>query len=523
MRINALITEQPLKLEGLQDILSKLNVGDVVKAKVLEMTSGEILLKLFDGSVMKASTATEIDTAPGEQIELLVKGKIDGKLMMETVKNEAQKPDTSQKELKSTLLNLDIKPDSRNLQLAGEIKSSGRQLTKQLFDTASEMLEKFSSLTPEKAVFLSTRNIKPETQNINTLVRLVEGNLKLGGQLDDLLNSISRLNLGSSEVEGTPNGNSTINGNISPNGNDKKVSSNKAVLYNNNIVENEAGNKSKGVNTSQVKNNNVSAQTDNIKEPDLQNDSVIAKTAVDSGTDDNILDLSDKYRLNLGKFVDNEKNIHPIQKEAKALNELKDAFKSLFIKTDSEDLKNDLNVKQLYKDIVDKLDSMKAFARSLPLADKTDFTARISNIEDGINLLNQISNSSTYVQIPLNISGFNTTGELYIMKKEKNRKRIDPHNVTMLIALDTQNIGHIETLIDVKDKNVGINLRAEDQKVMDFIKENFRHLYGSLQDKGYRLVDVKYRLIEEKTNLINAERTTSREFGDGRVSVDFRI
>lgn len=550
MRINALITEQPIKLDGLQDILSKLNIGDVIKAKVLEMTSGELLLKLFDGTVIKASTATEIDTSPGSQLELEVKGKVDGRLVLETVKDENEKSGILNDELKIILNELKIKPDAKSIDLAGEIRSSGLKVTRDLLNKASEMLEKFSVLTPDKAVFLSSKNIKTEPENINTLTKLMEGSLKLGSQLDELLDVVSAINMDNT-VD-----NDSRNLITAKKGNDGQyVSKNPASIKNeDNITSNNKMQNKNPVN-SQITimtdhdsgNTKMSSPASNsFMAQDVEPESLPAKglpgikylrenaSNVQNMSGDYFNDDVEIYKTDGEQSINNTKldaerlnskdaALKDIHRDKDILNKLIDSFKSIFVKTDSRELKSDLNVKQIYREIVEKLDNLKNTVQLLGLNDKNDITARINNIEDGINLLNQISNNTTYVQIPLNISGFNTTGELFVMKKEKSKKRIDPQNVVMLIALDTQNIGHIETLIDVKAKNVSINLKAEEQKIMDFIKENYRHLYNSLSEKGYRLVDIKYRLLTEKASLVKAELTASKEIGNGRASLDLKI
>jgi hypothetical protein len=557
MRINTVITEQPLKLEGLQDVLSKLNVGDIIKAKVLEMTSGELLLKLFDGTVLKASTLTDIDASPGSQLELEVKGRVEGKLILETVKGEAKNLENQQNEVKSILQKLDIEPESQNFELASEIKSSGLKATRQLFDKASELLQKFSVLTPDKAVFLSSKNISPEQGNINTLLKLVEGSLKLGSQLDDLLKAISTLdtrkaldtisneqsrtdtkisqtnNLKESVYSKSTSVTISDNDAIKANNQSKALNSDEIVIIKNETVKSEAPkiDSQKALTSINQDINNGELQLkaipkqNNVKDitPETQNslkEILISKdTDIIKGNEITVAGMSKENDLLPMKDTD----ISNIHKDKNTLNKLIESFKELFVKIDSDDLKNDIEVKRLYGEITDKLENIKETVNLLGLSDKNDISAKINSIEDGIKLLNQFNNNSTYVQIPLNISGYNTTGELYIMKKEKSKKRIDPQNVVMLIALDTRNIGHIETLIDVKGKNVGINLRAEDQKIIDFLKENYRHLYGSLSEKGFKLVDVKYRIVTEKVNLLNAEHKAVEAIVDGKTSLDVKV
>ena len=557
MRINAVITGQAINPKVLADILGKLDMGDVVRAKVLEITSGELMLKLFDGTVFRAATASEIDTAPGENLELVVKGKNGGTLVLETVKKDASNMDYSRNEAIRLLNDLNIKPDKKNLQLAGEIKTAGINATKEFFEKASQLLDKFKFLTPEKAVFLSSKSIPTEPRTMETVIRLIEGNLKLGSQLEDLHSLISKLadnknmeinTTGSQEApkKPMPAASSIIpinNAESSDNALNKAQSNQPAA------IENKADHKETAIKKNVTSDNVTVDNESNIESALFDRDSLkthqrtkdINSSISSSKTLDNkqgntaltkgVPEIK-PTEADMFKIIEPDQDIHlyngkiseDSSKEIRELTgKLKESFKSLFVKADSENLSSELDVKKIYKDILDKLDSIKHINQILSLPERADISARVNNIEEGIKLLNQISSNNVYVQIPLNISGFHTTGELYIIKKEKNKKRIDPRNVIMLISLDTQNLGRVETLMDVKGKNVGINLRAEEQKVIDFIRDNYRHLYSSLMDKGYRLVDVKYRLLTERTNPANVDRSIKKDLVDGRISVDLKI
>lgn len=545
MRIDGLITGQALNQANISDILSRLNIGDVIKAKVLEMTSGELMLKLFDGTVFKAALTSEIDTKPGDLLELTVSGKSDGSITMETVKKNL-KSETLQNEIKKLLISMEITPKPENIKLAVEFKAAGVKILPEVFEKAVEMLKKFSELSPEKAVFLAAKGIRPEEGRIDTLVKLLEGRLKLGKQLDDLQSVISSIE------EGVTAGNKAekpfvmpAEAVVAPIGTLNKAAirpqeTSKTALSTElrnlpiaapagedvdvvNLISNIASLKSDGSNTGTDPTPMRKAVNETVSHAAHLTPVVTAAAELPEKV--NLTDVTDD-ELKITK-PDNEQTkesgLKILKDEAESLDKLKTTFKSMFVNTDSEELKSDLDVKKLYKDIIEKLDIIKSTARYAGFSGADEITARVNNINDGIKLMNQINNNTAYYQIPLNISGYKTTGELYVLKREQTRKRIDPRDVTMFISLDTQNIGRIETVIDIKGKNVSMNLRAEEQQIIEFIKENYKDLYNSLVGKGYRLVDVKYRLIEDETNPVNMERNIKKELDSGRYSLDMRI
>lgn len=564
MRIDGLFNGQSLNQANVLDILNRLNIGDVIKAKVLEMTSGELMLKLFDGTVFKAAATSDIDTRPGELLELAVSGKSDGSITLEAVKKNI-KSESSQNEIKKLLISMDIPPKPVNIELAGEFKAAGVKILPEIFKNAAELISKFSELTPEKAVFLAAKDIKPGEGSIDTLVKLLEGRLKLGKQLDELQNVIIALNdnitaknitvktagaqttVPASPLDTQPQSAVLLQAvsEAASKADSKTLPMKILPTPPSNRQDMDAANiklsNSQDMNAVNIKLNTVPAQPEEpipattsrprMLTAEVPDEDVMPVPARAVGTAEQ---PQEKFVPTAGIEDRNEKS-KPVteqsgksgfkspENEARGLEKLKDSFKSMFVRTDSEELKSELDVKKLYKDLAEKLDVIKSTASYSGLPGADEITARVNNLNEGMKLLNQINSSTAYYQIPLNISGFNTTGELYVMKREQSRKRINPKDVTMFISLDTQNIGRIETVIDIKGKNVSMNLRAEEKQIIDFIKENCKELYKGLVDKGYRLVDIRYRLIEDAANPVNMEQSIKKGLVDGHYSVDMRI
>lgn len=561
MRIDGLFNIRQLNQANVLDILGRFNVGDVVKAKILEMTTGELLLKLFDGTVFKAATTADIDARPGETLELAVTGKGDGAITLETVKNYSRQ-ESSRNELIKLLIAMDIEPEPRNIELAGEFRDAGVKIDPGVFNKASELIRRFGELNPEKAVFLASRGIKPEDGGMNNVLRLLEGRLKLGKQLDELQKLLSSIDgetqpaasgknaraensvpvktnninakttlaqQAEADIPDNPPTGDAPRQAAAPNRQNQQTQSpvsqsrpaGDALVLPENLPLKEGRNplpnriqKEAAPDVNEPAPQRPAAPTDRMERP-LPGPSAkalageIIAAAVKTGRK-----AEDSGEPSLLK---------PAQKLAADLEGIRENFKSLFVRTDSRDLKNDLDVKKVYRELAEKLETVKNVISQSGIPGAEDILARVNSLDDGLKLLNQINNSSAYYQIPLNISGFNTTGELYVMKRESRRKKIDPGDVTVFISLDTQNIGRIEAITDIKNKNVSINLRAEDQKIIGFIKENLKLLYNGLAEKGYRLVDVRYKLLEDAARPANMDKMVRKELDSGRVSIDMKI
>lgn len=568
---------------NMQALLDRLNIGDVIKAKVLEVTSGELLLKLFDGTSVKARVEADIGVQPGDLIDFSVSSKKDGTVFLETVKKNDVVSDKTRGELKIQLENLNLKSEGLNLELAGKFRSAGVKLTADLLNKALDIAENFKNVTPDKAAYLASKNIVPDTGKADALFKMLEGRLNIGSQLVDLQKVLSELDSRKESKQATNSKNmfiQDISDSVSENGLEIK---NTGVQPNTPEKSDVIVSKQQGGISGQsgtAVNLPISADVQQVAADTKQGvmpgqlktagaeDDLLKKTAVlQTGTSDNgteveklqvpgALDgpkgptatakanglassfdkqgLSDRItieselRASAGNdlsSVHSESSINTdVKTDKKAIaDRLSDVFKGIFVKTDSQDLKSDLEAKKLYKEILTGLDDLKTAVKASGTPDSNAVISRIDNIHDGIQLLNQINNNSAYMQIPLNMSGFNTGGELYVMNRERKKGRLDPQDVVMLISLDTQNIGRIESIIDIKGRNVSMNMRSESQQINNFIRENFKELYDSLIEKGYRLVDIKYRLINEAVTPLNAEQTVRAALDEGKNTVDMRI
>ncbi len=209
---------------------------------------------------------------------------------------------------------------------------------------------------------------------------------------------------------------------------------------------------------------------------------------------------------------------------AKGIKKFEDAvnkLQNLFVKIDQSS--DEINPVKLYKNMDDALQALKTSIQQLPVSMQQTAMNIVGNLESNINFINQLNNYSSYVQIPLSIFNQNTTGELYMLKRGSKAKKLDASNMTVLISLDSSNIGRIDTLLSVDKKNISTNFRLENSEVFDILKENHKMLYTSLLEKRFRLVDFTYRLLEEPLNIVNFEEEAKKEFVKNPNNIDVLI
>ncbi len=579
MRIDSVVQDIQIKninTSNLSEVLSRLNVGDIIHARVLEMSSNELALKLSDGITLSAATLADIDAKPGDMINLMVKAKNESQLVLETVKsndlNPTAKSENQGVNLQKELLSIGIKPEAKNIEIAKELKTNGLPINRENFDKVIDTVLKFKDISPAKAAFLLANNAEIEAKNISALNQLIDSRSKISFKLEEIFQGVNEikdeqsiLNIGkrfqimnsgqaAQEAEASQNQNISkeIAGSIESTKAEEIV---KAIKIAINQIENR-----------ELK---IDSEIKNILTKLSQNINDLGDVGVKLSHNINDLKQGAKLPEKIAAFIENEFNkaflssnkdsiadsnqiknllLEAVRKTAieklsgdikrtdvlinqnqhnitleKAKSEIQKAFKSIFVKVDSENLKDEISAKNLYKDILGRLDVIREGIEGLNTQSKSELMNKLDSLDNNLRFMNSINNNSTYVQIPLSIWNRETTGELYVLKRDQKKKKIDPENVTMFISLNTGNLGKVDSLLNINKKSISINLRVENEDIIAFLKDNYKDLHKKLSEKGYKLTDIKYRLLEEEANILNIKDIVEKQSQGNRISIDYRL
>ena len=161
-----------------------------------------------------------------------------------------------------------------------------------------------------------------------------------------------------------------------------------------------------------------------------------------------------------------------------------------------------------------------AISRASPPA-KAEMLQQTRGLMDHVRLLNNIGQFA-YMQIPVKMGGDGKTAELYLFKRKGGRKP-DPENVNILLAIDLQHMGRWEALLNIRGKDVSIQMEVRGPEEKDFISEHTVLLYNMLGEAGFKLVGTGITYSEKETTPLTALITLDR-YTDGKgASVDFKI
>jgi len=150
---------------------------------------------------------------------------------------------------------------------------------------------------------------------------------------------------------------------------------------------------------------------------------------------------------------------------------------------------------------------------------KAELLTQTQKLMDHVKLLNNID-QFLYMQLPVQLNEQKKAAELYIFKR-KGGKRSDPDNVNILLAIDLEFMGHWEALLNIKGKDVQINMEVQSEKEKDHFNENTVLLHDMLSDEGFKLVGTNIKISKEETTPLTALLAFNRYTGGHQGKIDF--
>jgi hypothetical protein len=510
MRIDALVSSI---LKGIEikasDVLAKAQIGDIIRAEV-KATGDSVWLRLADGKTIEADSLVAMNVMNEELIDFLVTDKKDGKVFLETIKNDNPtfSNGLSSQKIVDMLSSLKMMITPKNIEIINEMVDRQVPINKENIHSVLTSLKNHEDIDIQKAVFLISNEFKPEEKNIQLLNKYSQGKIELGNQLKNVMNEMQKIdepNLIRNIIEQIDEyENSSVQKQVLP-VIKQVIIQNKEFFPNLKefIVQNTANAIDTADAVSTVDIDDVQTVLDNMNPTEIKN--LLNKMPQEPK---NILEQ-------FIKLQDENTNLNiPIKAKLIRL------FQKHFIRVDSETLKDDLNMNITYKDVISKLEIVKENIKGT-YHEQGFLSQSITQTQDNINFISHLSEYNSFIQIPLNVWGQNTSGELFVLRKSK--KTIDPEDTSIFLSLEMPQMGTVEALIHVFGQNLSCNFRVSDQKVNTLFKNNFKDLANVLAKEGYDNVNLDSRIIQDKTTLLNVEKTCAESGRKRRHTLDVKI
>jgi len=154
-------------------------------------------------------------------------------------------------------------------------------------------------------------------------------------------------------------------------------------------------------------------------------------------------------------------------------------------------------------------------------AGKAEMHGQTHRLMEHVRLLNNIDQFA-YMQLPVQFGEERKTAELYLFRKKGNRKP-DPENVNILLALDLEHMGHWESLINIRKKDVSIQMEVRGEREKEHFSENTVMLHEMLAEAGFKLVNTDIKHSEKETTPLTALLSLGRYTAGRSGTVDFWV
>lgn len=525
MNVNQAISQQIFQILS-KASLENLNAGDILSGRVQSLENGLLLIKLLDGSSFTANTPEGFSANEGEAITLEIGERQNNQLTARIVNRGT----------------ISIGKADQEAVLIDKIKSSLDSLEvtspQRFISGVLDLIEAEPGITPEKAAFMVANGLTQDPEMSEILQKISEHEFSLHENLQSLEEALSdalfeadsdtSLNLLKPLL--VPQETDELVGALKEMFSDasprlaQSIEQNIRELVTKTLMDEftentgEPGKINKEAVESLVKSALLSTEKDSENGETVKSESIFTPQNKDA-----FLKAINKALENIHKKTE---NLSKDDKNPELLKEIKEIVGKLF---DKASIKVENGIAEKF-DIKEKNEALKAIMDfSQKVLSSSNESAKASNmpaykeIDNAFKFFNQVTTYDSILQLPIMINRENTTGELYVMKRKKGRKKIDTENFTLFLSLTTNSLGVIESFLNATHKRITISFRVEDEKLVKLVKDNYRVLYDGLLEKGFKLVDMKCRVLdEERVNPVNAVKKVQDLLGT-QARVDLKI
>lgn len=515
MRIDVLQGQQgAVNLQG--ELLSRLTAGEVIRAQILDFVANEVFLRLMDGSSIKASVETDILMDKGQFANFVVKENSNNKVLLEQINQPKESSDSEKARYIKDLKALGVQINDDNINIIKELKLNNISISKDLFNQVkASMTANEHIIDIPKAIILAANSLPASEKNINTLNVISKGSAQLTKELSEIIKLLE----GTQKVTSQSSNKDMLTNNIAA----------KAEVSSQLKIENSLSSEVQNIQTAMTSQEELEGQVKDLKS--FNNDKVIAKNegiAVNNNDNEAENFLKELKILGRASQVEDNKNLvkdsnsHLAIPEKDSTTNIKNQVEKLFVSVNELKNKSEEEIKNFVKDIMTKLDEVSENISKIDIPNKEMLLNKLDSMNNNLRFINELSNHTCYVQIPIKLNGAESQADIYVLKRHRNKK-INPEDATLLLALETSNLGRVESLVIVNKKNISMNMRLEKEEFVDFLKDKFINIYKVLSNKGYKLVDIKYRTIEEPLNILNAHKIANEFLTDVQGKLDIRL
>ena len=150
----------------------------------------------------------------------------------------------------------------------------------------------------------------------------------------------------------------------------------------------------------------------------------------------------------------------------------------------------------------------------------------LKNVDQALRQIEMADRAARFehMQIPFAVKeGEHRTAELYVFRRKNGRKQTAEAGLSILVALDTDHMGRVETLIREEGGSISLEFRLEQADMADTFKQHSGPLQEAVETAGYKLTGMRFAGLEKKTTVLNAGEMVSLDAGAAPHGIDVQI
>ncbi len=492
--------------------LENLSAGELLQGRVQSLENGLLFIKLLDGGTFTANVPEGFTASQGELITLEIGERTNNQLTAKIVPTGTQQ----------ATMTKTAEQNSLNQQISQKLAAYGALASDKLVAGVLDLLKAEPGMTMNQASFLVANQMESNPEMVQIMQKISQQEFQLHDNLQSLKEGLAQaLTQADSSVRQeilTPLLISTELEELSQTLEQMliKSDSREALIQNvRELLTKILLDETEG----------VGGKLNQLRSLDEKQLSELFKTALASlkghGSPEEMNNLMKVIRKALEDMHTKADTL--LKGEAKEVDTLLDKlFDRAIVKAEDGTLE-DMALKEKAKALKEIVDFSQKALNQMDSKTQNANLSSFKEIDSAFRFFNQVTTYDALIHLPIKINQENTTGELYVMKRKKGKKKVDADNFTLFLSLQTSSLGRIESFLNSSQKCVTVSFRVERDDLVKLVKDSHRVLYDGLLKKGYKLAEMKCRVLEKDiTDLCEAPLKAEEVLGL-QASLDLKI
>ncbi|MCT4618594.1 MAG: hypothetical protein N4A62_04315 [Marinisporobacter sp.] len=449
-----------------------LKIGQMIKGRIQQILNDVLLIEMENGKLLEAKSNIPIEAQKNDVLKFQVKSIDENQILIQPIIEELREKgeiSTAEKKIINLLESLNVKSGQEEVELVKKLIVNEIPVSKEILNNIIQSKGSFEimeTLLNNKTNSLTEDMVTENIQKVLKNLLKVEGHTK-GDEYREPEN-VKKLGIKDAGLLETQK-------NIMENGK-QKLSHDKIVHSNINIHD---------MNFEKI----IFLLKNNLKV--------------------NMLNITNVNNILLKDFTITKEmdQLIEVLYENKETAHLGKGLEQIFSKLKDMILEKKFEPGEMIKEMHVKLELVKQSIENINSKEQGDALNNIANLKNSLDFMSKINQFQTYFQIPIFLNDERRNLELYISKDDKNRKKINPKDVKILVALDTKTMDKVQVLIEIKDKNITCNFKVttdETKKKLIAFEKDLKEVLTGLDFKG---MNMKYSVGNVGNNILEEDLT----------------